>query len=139
MTMRKIQVILLILAMIANGCSKSGDSCKLDNMSILGGYVFTSYTIKSTTSSTVIDVLALLKPCERDNILNFNSNGTTTATEAGISCNPPTTSTNSGTWSFSGDKLVIDGTAFSASFDCSTLTLKGESGTDILLATLKKQ
>jgi hypothetical protein len=50
-------------------------------------------------------------PCERDDVISLNANGTYVLTDAGTVCSPPTTDT--GTWSLSGTtSIVIDGTVY---------------------------
>jgi hypothetical protein len=117
---------LLILFLVIVSCKKHDDKkkCAQDVASISGSYKFTAYTYKETPSSAEEDYFNIIfaDACERDDILTLNSTGNYTVTDAGIVCSP--SGGDSGTWSFSGNTMSIDGDlATIESFDCKTLTL----------------
>ncbi len=62
--------------------------------------------------------------CEKDNLIQLNTNLTAANIDAGIQCSPPENST--GTWHLAGDSLYLDtNPAKINSFDGKTLVLVG--------------
>ena len=129
---------------LLTSCSKDKDkSCKLDAASLSGSYRVTGAKYKANALATETDYYSQLyaDACERDDIVTLNSNGTYTFTDAGVKCTPPGDDT--GTWSFSGNTLTIDGVAENVdNFNCSALTISASNIVntgDKLTLTLTKQ
>lgn len=137
-------IIAALLIVTFAACKKSKNSgCAKDMATISGSYRITGYSYRPTPSSAEIDYYAILfpDPCERDNILKFNSNGTYELIDANIVCTPPVG--DNGNWSLSGDQMIVDGdAALIESFDCSTLKLvvtDSQQNGDWMRITLVKQ
>jgi hypothetical protein len=143
--MRKIILASFILGLIliVNACSKSSSSSNARTMQNLSGtYMITA--LSATVSGFTINLLDSLPPCERDNTITLDANGTATFTDAGVKCVPP--SDSSGTWSLSQntDTVYVAGSAsFIKSWDGTTLVLNNAevvSGIPVTATTtLKKQ
>ena len=139
-------ILFAITVMVGISCKKDkdkGSSCATDVSSISGSYKFTAYTYKQTPSSPEEDWLPIifLDPCEKDDVISFNSNGNYLVTDAGIVCSPA--GGDSGNWSLSGSTMNIDGDPTTVeSFDCETLVLVNTDVNvigDKLKITLTKQ
>ncbi|HSB94053.1 MAG TPA: lipocalin family protein [Flavitalea sp.] len=107
---------------IVVSCSKdeSSNDCSTTKEHIAGSYKVTANTYKQTPSSTEENLLSNVPPCELDDVITLNTNGTYQLTDAGMACDP--LSTDNGTWSLSGSTLTIDGDATTIkSFNCKTL------------------
>lgn len=126
--MKKLFILLAALVLIFS-CKKDNKSCSINVTSISGTYKITAYTYKSTQSSPEVDYYTILFPdaCDRDNLLKFDTNGSYQLIDAGLVCSP--SGNDNGTWSLSGNSMVIDGDATTIeSFDCKTLVF---SNTDV--------
>ena len=143
--MKKLIVLSLVFLMFYS-CKKdkdAGTSCKTDIASISGSYKITAYTYKESPSSSEEDYYNILfpDPCERDNVLILNANGTYQLTDAGIACSP--VMDDNGIWSLSGNTFTKDGEATTIeSFNCKTLVLvvtDTQTSGDKLKITLVKQ
>jgi Lipocalin-like domain len=141
--MKKMIIVSLAFALLTS-CSKDKDNtCKLDAASLSGSYRVTAAKYKANATAAEADYYTQLYPdaCEKDDIVTLNTNGTYTFTDAGIKCTPPGDDT--GTWSFSGNTLTIDGSPENVdSFNCSALVLSASNVMtvgDKLTITLTKQ
>ena len=108
-------VLLLAAATVITSCSKDDD-----NNSGGGGTTPVTNTSKlcnknwkiQSAKFNGIDVTSqFFDPCELDNFLRFNTNGSYTADEGATKCDTASPQTNTGTWSWAVNetKLVIDG------------------------------
>jgi hypothetical protein len=144
--MRKIIFAALILGLILviNACSKSSSSSSnartVQNLS--GSYMITA--LSASLSGLTINLFDSLPPCEQDNIIQLNTDGSAKFIDAGTKCVPP--SDSSGTWSLSQntDTIYIAGSAsFIKSWDGTTLVVNNSemvSGFPVTATTtLKKQ
>ena len=122
----------ILLCIVSSSCKKDASSntnCDKNVASIAGTYSFVKY--EAGMSGVFQDVTHdFLEPCELDDKLTLNTNGTTLYKDLGTACDPSGDET--GTWAISSDgKMTInDGTvdvsvADITSFDCSTLVLTG--------------
>src|SRR5215831_7694049 len=85
--------VIAITGVILFSCKKDKDkpaSCTTDASSISGSYKFTAYTYKQTPTSAEEDWLPVVftEPCEKDDIISFNTDGNYIVTDAGIVCSP---------------------------------------------------
>jgi lipocalin-like protein len=123
--MKKLSLLLLVPALFF-ACKKEGhkNSCTTDVSSISGSYKITSYTYKASASAPEQDYFNIVfsDPCERDDLLTFNSNGNWVLKDAGVICSP--SGDDNGSWTLSGNTLSIDGDPTTVeSFDCKSLVL----------------
>ena len=142
--MKKIIILSAISVLFILGCKKTKpSSCTTSTASIAGSYKITAVTYKASSSSPEIDYFNTLfsDVCERDDIYTFQTNGDYQIKDAGIICSPSNDSF--GTWSISGNTMVIDGDPASInSFDCHTLVIVNADTQvtgDELKITLTKQ
>jgi hypothetical protein len=120
--MKKTSVFILSIVLLFS-CKKD-PKCSKDVSSISATYKITAYTYKQTPTSPEQDYYSILFPdaCDRDNTIAFSTNSTYVTADAGIACSPPTT--DNGTWSLSGDNMIIDGDQSAIEvFDCKTLVI----------------
>lgn len=122
-----------VLLFLFTACKKDKvTSCEKTMADIAGTY--TVVKLEIGISGVFTDITNELEPCEKDDKLILNSNGTSTYQDLGLACDPPENS--SGTWSIDGSgKMTIDdgggsgsadiSTATINSFDCTTLVLTG--------------
>jgi len=124
--MRKIALAASIVCsiLVINACKKSDSS----NPSARTVQNFSgSYGITAITASVLglnVNLYDSLPTCERDNVIQLDTNKTAHFIDAGVVCVPPSDST--GNWSLSSntDTLYIAGTAnFIKSWDGKTLVL----------------
>ena len=125
--MRKIQCLALALALlILNACSKSDNKTQTNNARTVANFSG-SYGLVSATavfSGFTINLYDSLPSCERDNIIQLNTDMSSHFVDAGEVCVPP--SDSSGNWSLSAntDTLYIAGQAnYINSWNGSTLVL----------------
>ena len=119
--MKKIIIFVFSVSLIAS-CKKDKDTCNQDMAGMSATYRITAAPYKASPTAAEQDYYNQLftDPCERDDLLILNSNGTYTYTDAGVKCVPPGDDT--GTWSVNGNIFTIDGEANTIqSFDCSSL------------------
>jgi lipocalin-like protein len=141
--MKKIFILTAISVLFILGCKKTKPtSCTTDTASIAGSYKITAVTYKASSSSPEIDYFnTLFDVCERDDIYTFQTNGNYQVKDAGVVCSP--NGDSFGTWSVSGNTMVIDGDPTSInSFDCHTLVIVNtdtQVSGDQLKLTLTKQ
>ena len=129
--MKKLLIISAV-ALLALSCKKSKSGCEKNMASIAGTYKYTAYTYKATPSTPEEDFLddIFTEPCERDNTLTLNSNGTWKTNDVGAQCTPVIN--DSGSWSVTGSDINVSGdVATIESYDCKTLVLLN---TDIMMA-----
>jgi hypothetical protein len=123
----------ILLTAVAVAALLSFISCKKsDNVSnaktvqnISGSYNLTSLTW--TALGVTANIYDSLPPCEKDNIFQFNADGSTHEIDAKILCDPPEADSIS-TWSLSsnGDSLYFDNNPYLIkSWDGKTLVITG--------------
>ncbi len=126
--MRKIALAASIgaLILVINACKKSDSNSSNPSARTVQNFSG-SYGITALTASvlgTNVNLYDSLPACDRDNIIQLNTNNSAQFIDAGVVCVPPSDST--GTWSLSSntDTLYIAGTAnFIKSWDGTTLIL----------------
>jgi len=143
--MRKLQFAIFAIALFLgiNACKKSTSTSNARTVQNLSG----SYSITALTASLsglVINLYDSLPACEKDNLIQLNTNMTAQFIDAGVKCVPP--SDSSGNWSLSQntDTLYVAGSAsFIQSWDGSTLVLTNAESISgfpvVATTTLKKQ
>jgi hypothetical protein len=117
----------IVIFLVINACKKSSSSNNTRTVqSLSGSYSFTAITANALGQT--IDIYDSLPPCERDNIIQLNVNGTASFVDAGIVCVPPSDST--GTWSLSQntDTIYLAGAASHTAF-----YIKSWDGTTLVL------
>jgi len=138
--MRKFLLVPVFL--LAISCSKSGDdSCTISAESLAGSYKMIASKYKESTAAMEEDLYAAMEACEKDDVITLKTNGTYESQDLGTVCNP--TNDDSGTWSYSGSNLLIDGDAVTIkSFNCKSLVLVTSNvflQGDAITLTLQKQ
>jgi len=134
---------LLFLFFLFISCNKDDNppACTTTAATLTGTYKIIASTYKETPTSDEVDEYSLMDACEKDDLIELNSNNTYNATDAGIACSPR--SDESGSWSLSGSTLTIEGDPITIqSFDCKTLLLISKDGFvtgDETSVTLQKQ
>ena len=126
--MRKIAIsaAAISLILVINACKKSDSNSNNPSARTVKNFSG-SYNITAITASVLglnVNLYDSLPACDKDNIIELDSNLTAHFIDAGIVCVPPSDST--GTWSLSSnrDTLYIAGTAnFIKSWDGKTLML----------------
>ena len=126
--MRKIAIsaAAISLILVINACKKSDSNSNNPSARTVKNFSG-SYTITAINASVLglnVNLYDSLPACDKDNIIELDSNLTAHFIDAGIVCVPPSDST--GTWSLSSntDTLYIAGTAnFIKSWDGKTLML----------------
>jgi hypothetical protein len=126
--MRKIAIsaAAISLILVINACKKSNSNTSNPSARTVKNFSG-SYGITAITASILglnVNLYDSLPACDRDNIIELDSNLTAHFIDAGVVCVPPSDST--GTWSLSSntDTLYIAGTAnFIKSWDGTTLML----------------
>lgn len=118
--MKKILIPFVLAAILFGGCKKDDESCTLSQASLVGSYKLSSIKYKTSSSSAETEVIgSYLDACERDDIITFNSNSTYNYVDAGTQCSPP--GDDAGTWSVSGNTLIVDGTSLGVTaYECSS-------------------
>ena len=142
--MKKIIFLPIMTALFIASCKKNNDSsCTTNAASISGRYKITAVTSKENASSPEMDYINILFPdaCERDDVYTFQTNSSYQIKDAGSVCSPA--GDDDGTWSVSGNTVVIDGDATTIeSFNCKTLVFVNtdtQIAGDKLKFTLTKQ
>lgn len=142
--MKKFMLSVLVLAVSFVSCQKeesTPNGCSVSMASIAGTYKITSIKYKSASSAPEQDYLAMMDPCEKDDLIVVKANGSADYQDAGIVCSPEGSYT--GTWSLSGNTMTIDGApAAIQSFDCKKLVLTATGAFvpgDIYTVTYEKQ
>jgi hypothetical protein len=144
-TIMKKNTLIVLLAAFFFSCQKDPEppTCATNATSLSGSYKITAVTYKENASAAEVDYYSLFytEPCERDDILTFNANGTYQFTDAGIVCDP--SNSDNSTWSLVGNTITVDGDpATIESFDCKTLVVFTEDEVvpgDKIKLTLTKQ
>ena len=114
-------------AVLFFSCKKDenkNSGCAVNVSSVSGSYKFTAYKYRANSTAAEQDYFNIIfsDPCERDDVLTLNSNGSWILADAGVVCTPPGDDT--GIWSLTGNTLNVDGDlATIESFDCKTLVL----------------
>ena len=117
-----------VLLLLFTACKKDKSaSCDKTVAAIAGTY--TVVKLEVGIGGAFTDVTNQLEPCQTDDKLTLNADGTSSYQDLGLACDPPENST--GTWSIDGSgKMTIDdgsnadvSMADINSFDCSTLVL----------------
>jgi hypothetical protein len=128
--MRKIQlgVAAFALVFLYNACKKSDNSSTAANartvQNFSGTYNITA--LKANILGLTIDLYDSLPPCERDNVIQLDTNLQAQFIDSGTPCVPPSDST--GVWSLSAntDTIYVAGSAnFISSWDGTNLVLVG--------------
>jgi hypothetical protein len=113
-----------LIFLVINACKKSNSSSNNARtvQSLSGSYSFTAITANALGQT--IDIYDSLPPCERDNIIQLNTDGSAKFIDAGTVCVPP--SDSPGTWSLSQNTdtiYVAGGASYIQSWNGSTLVL----------------
>ncbi|MBN8699628.1 MAG: lipocalin family protein [Chitinophagales bacterium] len=142
--MKKIMLSVMGLAVSLVSCQKEQSTlngCTLSMASIAGTYKITSIRYKSASNAPEQDYLAMMEPCEKDDLIKVNANGTADYQDAGTKCSPE--GSYPSTWSLSGNTMTIDGvTGTIQSFDCRKLVITASGAFvpgDIYTVTYEKQ
>ena len=126
--MKKLFLFTFILGFVFMSCKKDKDkSCSLSEQNIAGNYKITSLKYKASATTPEVEALdQFLEPCEKDDIITLAANKTYQYVDAGTKCQPE--GSYSGTWSLSGNTLVIDGDAGDLSnFTCSGFSISASN------------
>jgi Lipocalin-like domain len=127
--MRKVVIAASLISLFIgfNACSKSSsNSSSAKTVANLSG----SYTLTALTASQAgfsVNLYDSLPPCEKDNIIELDTNLTAKFIDAGVACVPPSDST--GTWSLSANTdtiYVAGGASFIKSWDGKTLVITNQ-------------
>jgi hypothetical protein len=122
--MKKLIVISLLTAMFLS-CNKDEDqNCTLSTSSAAGTWRITAVRYKANASAAEQDFYNqyFTDPCERDDNVVLNANGTYVFNDAGVQCVPPGDDT--GTWSATSTTITVDGgTSNVDNYNCSTITI----------------
>jgi hypothetical protein len=141
--MKKLSILSLLALLILGSCKKdtpSSTTCTYNTASVLGSYKTTSLLYKADAVTPEEELFSLYPDCQKDDLLTFNSNGTYTVSEGATSCNP--TNADSGTWSVSGNNMILDGeTVEIQNFSCSSFKVKLTDAVtgEIITISLAKQ
>lgn len=108
--MKKVLLALLAFVFITVGCKKDDDDGppEINRQNVAGNYRLNSIMaqVGAIPAQDVTD--EFLEPCEKDDLLRLNANGTYTSQDDGVQCNPPSESSN-GTWDVpSPTQFVLD-------------------------------
>jgi hypothetical protein len=123
--MKKLSILSLLALLILGSCKKDtpSTSCTYNTASVTGTYKTNSLIYKADAATPEVDVFPTYPNCQKDDLLTFNSNGTYTVSEGATSCNP--TNADSGTWSISGNNMILDGeTVEIQNFSCTGFKVK---------------
>ena len=139
--MKKLLFSVTLAALTLISCKKDKDECTTSTATLSGNYRQTAIKYKQTPTSAEQDFFAALDACEKDDILALNANGAYSYQDAGTVCTP--NGSYSGTWSYSGSTITVDGDAATIqSFDCTSLVIYIENAIvpgDRITTTLVKQ
>ena len=127
--MRKIVLAASVITsiLVINACKKSDNNTGSDPSArtvknLSGSYNLTA--INASVLGTSVNLYDSLPPCDRDNIIQLDSNKSAHFIDAGVICVPPSDSTGSWSLSSNTDTLYIAGTGnFIKSWDGKTLVL----------------
>ncbi len=123
----KISLVIFIGLIVLGSCQKSkGDDdkgCQINTAGLAGNYVLTSLKYKATATAPEQDYLIWMDPCEKDDIISLNTNGTYNYKDVGMVCSPD--ESESGTWSVNGNTIISDGIVAGTieKFDCKSLVV----------------
>jgi hypothetical protein len=113
----------IALFLVINACKKSSTTSNARTVQNLSGsYMITALT--ASLSGLVINLYDSLPACDRDNVIQLNTDMSAKFIDAGVKCVPPSDST--GTWSLSQNMdtiYVANNASFIQSWDGSTLVL----------------
>lgn len=146
--MKKIHLLFIsafcCLSLIISSCKKTnagGGSCTTSVANLAGTYSFVKIEATLVGSNTFGDVTStVLTPCQLDDKIVLNADGSAVYQDAGTVCSPPGDGT--GNWILSGNVISssvgpgINGTI--SSFDCTNLVLVDTSGSYVYRLTIKK-
>jgi hypothetical protein len=136
--MKNLSFILLSAALIFSGCGK--DDAKTTTCDLNAGNFVGSYKITSELFNGVeIHNTTNYDPCELDDLLIFNTNGTYNYSDAGTVCSP--SGDDSGVWSLVGTNLIVDSTDMGtvSDFSCTGFKFTVQDSTDTFIVTFAKQ
>jgi hypothetical protein len=143
--MKKVIVALFSLSVLAVSCKKDeNNDCPKTQAEIAGTYKLTKVEVSLGGGSGFTDITneVFTEPCEADDQIVLNANGTASYVDAGTVCTP--NGSDSGTWQLNANGTINMGSgsvgldlenATIASFDCknlvvdATVTLMGVSAT----------
>jgi len=119
------------LLLIALSCSKNSSYSSNTGSQITVAKLSGTYALKGLTGTyagVTISIYDSLKACQKDNLLQLNTDMSLSLIDAGIVCVPPETTT--GTWALKADSLLFSGAVLIGSskiksFDGTTLVLTG--------------
>lgn len=117
--MKKLFILSVAVVALMASCKKKEATCDFNAASIQGKqYKITSYKINGQESLSTI-----LPPCSIDDLHSFEANGVYKQYDIGTVCNQNNT-TQTGTWSVSGNTFNLDGDVFQVSeFTCAQMRL----------------
>lgn len=115
--MKNVLMLVLAGALMLSGCKKDDDNnCDLSVANLAGSYKITSVLENGVETHNTSNY----DPCELDDLIIFNTDGTYDYSDVGTVCSP--SGDDGGTWSLSGNTLSIDGEDADVSqFTCSGL------------------
>jgi len=121
--MKKVILLSFLSSLIFLAACKKDNACNFDTAGIQGTWNVTGLKMTSDSISPEVDLFASGSLCDKDNQLDFHADGTYNYVDAGVLCSPA--SSDSGTWSVSGNNFIIDGVTFvKQSFSCNSLVIK---------------
>ena len=136
--MKKIAFFVLAAAFVFSGCGK--DDAKTTTCDLNPGNFAGSYKITSELANGVeMHNTTYYDPCELDDLLIFNTNGTYNYSDAGTVCSP--SGDDSGVWSLVGTNLIVDSTGIGAvsDFSCTGFKYTLQDSTDTFILTFVRQ
>lgn len=133
--MKKIIIVSISLFLIVSSCKKEGSAttvstCNKTVADIAGTYSIVK--VEAGLAEPLSDITNTeIKPCQIDDKLVLNANGTSLYQDAGTACSP--NGSAAGTWSISSDGKISANLGIAdvanatiVSFDCKTLVLLGD-------------
>lgn len=143
--MKKVLVFLFVSVSLLACKKNDDDDCKLSVSALAGKYKATSVKYKQTASFPEVDYYNVLfpDPCDRDDFITYNADGTYMITDGGDVCFPNNNS--SGTWTLSGNTMTLDSpsnTSTVEGFSCTSFTSKLTNvfvSGDIMYVTVVRQ
>jgi len=116
-----------LLTLLLTGCSKKDSGSGSYSMkTVAGTYKLTASTV--TVNGVTSDYMPNIPACEKDDIMQLNSDSTYIYTDAGTTC--ATNGSGSGQWFISGSLFVQDG---------DTLNIKSFNGSALVLTLTESQ
>lgn len=110
--MKKLLLSMVFLSLFIGGCKKEETSAPKSKTELLCAHYWKAAALTvnpplDIAGTPISDLFATFDPCEKDDLVKYNTDKTVIYDEGATKCDPSSSQTTSSTWSFNSDETIL--------------------------------